>query len=217
MTEYPKYYDFWRFVKLWNRLHDGRIPKIDPLYFNAILDFNYQNNRFYHALGHIEEGLEEFDEVKDLLVNPDELELAWRSHDVIYNTHKTDNERRSAELVSSILKKSGASEVRIKKIVDLILVTDHKTLPKDSDEGYIVDIDLTIFGKSIERYKEYVGAVRKEYFWVNDGDFAKGRTKILNYFLERPQIYYTEFFRKKYDAHARINIKREIQELSAQV
>ena len=211
--ELTRYQDIQRFIDLWKRLHSPNFTKLDPHIVKSLFDAVYKN-RSYHNDLHINECLEEFDGVVDLLESPEEFEIAQYSHDIIYNTQKKDNEQQSADFISNLMFESGISEKRIKKTRDLILVTNHLTLPKNSDEEFMVDIDLSILGKPDARYKEYAQGIRKEYSWVSDKDFAQGRRSILNRFLNRPRMYYTEFFRKKYESQARVNLKKEIVELS---
>jgi len=212
----PRYYDFARFSKLWRKLHTPKTPELNPLYVKVNLDTIYESDfRFYHGVPHINQGLEEFDQVKHLLENPNELEIGWYFHDAVYDTKTKNNEEKSAEFLSCLLDKSGVLADKIMRTSRIIRVTDHKTPPENLDEEVIVDIDLSIFGQSKEKYLWYSEEIRKEYLWVPEEQFKQGRRLILENFLGRDRIYYTSHFRDKYESQARANLKSEIKRLSA--
>ncbi len=134
-------------------------------------------------------------------------------HDEIYSPRVRDNELKSAEDFSNQLEKRGISWDLILKIKQIILMTDHKTRPKNIDEQFACDIDLSIFGKSNQIYEEYSRNIRREYSWVPERLYRDKRKDILNYFLERDRIYYTDFFNSRYEEMARDNISDEIKKL----
>ncbi len=70
----------------------------------------------------------------------------------------------------------------------------------------LVDIDLAILGQPRDRYEQFEHQIREEYAWVPTADFAKGRTAIPRNFLNRPSIYGSDSFRKRYERHARSNL-----------
>ena len=213
----PRYYDFSRFLNIWYKLHEGRIPKpkVDPSYVKSNLDLRYENSsRKYHGVFHIDQGLEEFDKVRSLLESPEELAIAWYFHDVIYDTKSKDNEGKSARLAYDMLNRSGVEQVKAERIKNIILTTDHQTPPKTIDEQLVIDIDLSILGQNEDKYNWYSNGIRKEYSWVPEQQFKEGRLNILKSFLERPSIYYTDHFKEKYEKTARVNLEREIQSLS---
>jgi predicted metal-dependent HD superfamily phosphohydrolase len=210
--EYSLYYNPERFESLWHRLHDNKRPKVDPNFVKAHLDMHYETGRYYHDQSHINSLLREFNELKEkqLLEHPNELELAIYAHDVIYDAKAKDNESQSANWICSLLERSGVDKNKAERVRSLIEASDHKNPPKDNDSAYFLDIDLSIFGKTEEVYDKYAEAIRKEYSWVSEEDYRKGRSQVLRHFLAREKIYYTEFFRNKYEYQARINLEREL-------
>ena len=65
-----------------------------------------------------------------------------------------------------------------------------------------------------EDYDKYAAKIRKEYSWVPDDQYRIGRKKVLQDFLNRPRIYFTERAGKELEQQARVNIEREIARLS---
>ena len=76
--------------------------------------------------------------------------------------------------------------------------------------------ETTILGTSAEIYKEYSKAIRKEYSWVSESAYCKGRQKALQSFIEREKIYFTDDMKIRYEDQARNNIHSEIKLLNTQ-
>lgn len=203
-----------KWVNLWGRL--GIQEELNQLFFELIKSYS-QKHRYYHNLTHIEKGLSEFDSVKEFLDNPDELEMAWWFHDIIYDPKRKDNEEKSARFASRKLTLAGIGDKTIDTVKRLILTTKHHETETDliqrDDEKYIVDIDLSILGKPREEFDEYERNIRKEYYWASDEHFREGRSRILKMFINRTYIYHTDFFRQKYEEQARMNIERSLIQL----
>ncbi len=192
----------WRI--LWQTLPNA--GNTDSIYFKLVERYS-EKHRAYHNGSHVEHCLEEFDEIKGFLSHPNEVEIAIWFHDAIYETKSDKNEEKSAQWAEEELKKADADEDSIRIVRDLILATKHHESQHDSDAMYFLDIDLSIFGSPPELYKEYETNIRKEYKWVPFFIFRKKRKEILNSFLNRDRIFFTEFFRKKYEKNARVNLK----------
>jgi predicted metal-dependent HD superfamily phosphohydrolase len=187
-----------------------RAPSIDGLIMA------YQSpSRHYHNLKHICECLDELDAVKELCAAPDAVELAIWYHDVVYDATRGDNEERSADIASTALRSAGASQPLIDQVRLLILATKHAGVPADDDAMILVDIDLSILGRTAEEFATYEQAIRREYAHVAEQAFRAGRAKILQRFLERAAIYGVAFMRQKYEASARANLNRSIKLLTS--
>jgi predicted metal-dependent HD superfamily phosphohydrolase len=85
--------------------------------------------------------------------------------------------------------------------------------PGTADGRLLVDIDLSIFGRSGARFDAYERAIRREYDHVPERAFAKGRAAILRGFLDRPAIYLTNHFKRRYEPAARENLRRSVERL----
>ena len=83
-----------------------------------------------------------------------------------------------------------------------------------NDVAYLVDIDLSILGADSETYDWYEQAIRKEYKKVPGFIFKNKRKEILRSFLVGDFIYQTVYFQYKYEAQARLNLARAVENLS---
>ena len=152
-----------------------------------------------------------------LIDDPDAVEIALWYHDAVYKTQLgSDSERESAELAIQRLSKAGVAQSLIDETACLILATKHQNTARfEANDKYLVDIDLSILGKPEPEFDEYELDIRDEYSWVPKADFKKGRSEILEGFLQREKIYSTGFFREKYEDQARNNLQRSIGKLNS--
>ncbi len=170
--------------------------------------------RAYHNWGHVEHCLKELESYPIDKTKAALLTIALMYHDAIYDPH--DPYGQYHEYLSSLRAEQdmlflGISEEKCAVIARLILCTSHAKYPlKDPDERLMCDIDLTIFGQPWEKYQEYADAIRQEYSFVSDQEYATGRKKVLSKFMERPRIFQTDFFYDKYEAQARANLLKEL-------
>ena len=171
--------------------------------------------RAYHNLDHIGHCLSEFESAKDLAQNHVAIEAAIWFHDAVYDTHKKDNEERSADLADEILQAADKPIEFRESVGSLIRATKHQAQPVFNDACLLTDIDLSILGQDPVRYAEFERQIRHEYSWVADKDFAAGRSVILKGFLHREHIFNTPTFAVKYDEKARVNLAWAINQLGA--
>lgn len=167
--------------------------------------------RFYHTLeGHIADCLTEFDKVRCRARHPYAVEAAIWLHDAHYDTHRHDNEERSARLARKILNGRSSDTTHTE---DLILFTKRHASPRSIDEKILSDIDLAILGAPQKTFVRYEQNIRREYAWIPEKAFCERRREILQKFLKRKNIYHLDVFRKKYEKRARHNIRRSIRKL----
>jgi len=102
-----------RWNKLVKRLAGNPPPKSS---FSRIMAAYSESHRFYHTFTHIEHCLSEFDEVKGLVESPDEVEYAIWLHDMVYDTHASDNEEKSAEIAKGMLFEASCPVMKVRRI-----------------------------------------------------------------------------------------------------
>ncbi len=172
-----------------------------------------QPQRHYHNLDHIAECLAEFESARHLAGHPVAVELAIWYHDAIYDPRAQDNEERSAELAKQRIAEAGGKPGLCNAVATLVLATQTHDPRLHPDAPVLVDVDLSILGVPSERFLEYDGQIRREYGWVPDAPFAAKRAEILERFLARERIYFTDLFFAKYEQRARTNLQNSVRAL----
>jgi predicted metal-dependent HD superfamily phosphohydrolase len=179
------------------------------------------SDRHYHDINHVETLLRLLSDHRALLADPTSVEAAIWFHDAVYDTHRNDNEAKSAELAEARLC-STASDDQLSCITTMIRATKDHALPSYSDEraaadcALFLDMDLAVLGAADSDFAAYERAVRLEYDWVNEPMWVAGRRRVLESFLARPNIYASPVFRSKYEAAARSNLSRALEALDTQ-
>lgn len=150
-----------------------------------------------------EQGIQDFDA----------LIFAIWYHDIIYKPTKKDNEDKSAIFAENHIKMMLFDQKRLKNIKKLIVSTKkHKIIiGENMDNAYLLDMDLSILGTNWETYENYTQQIRNEYKIYPDFMYKPGRKKVLQHFLVRETLYFTEAYRNKFESQARKNIKKEIE------
>lgn len=143
-----------------------------------------------------------------------ELMYALFYHDAVYDTRAHDNEERSMLLARTDGQALGLDETFMDRSGHLIMATRHSEHPEDAETQRMIDLDLMVLGADPTRYDTYARAIRAEYAWVGEKEFAEGRAAVLQQFLARPYVFSTESFRAHYEAQARENMRRELAALS---
>ena len=182
--------------------------------YNKLITGYSEKHRHYHSLQHLKYILLSFDESKQLAEHPHEVELALWFHDAIYKIFAKDNEQASAEWAKEFLQTQQASDSLIANVYKHIMATLHNAECSDNDSALVVDIDLAILGVSAEVYEKFEQNVRKEYRLIPSFIYRKKRKEILQFFLDRKNIYHHEFFRKKYENQARTNLETALINLN---
>jgi predicted metal-dependent HD superfamily phosphohydrolase len=143
--------------------------------------------------------------------------LAGWFHDAVHDpkASRGANEGASAVLAHDALSGLGVTLTSLGAVCRLVCLTaDHRPTPNDRSGAVLCDADLSILGADQERYDDYVSDVRAEYAHVSDDDWRTGRRAVLRSFLDRPTIFHTHPGRDRWEAAARSNISRELEQLS---
>ena len=88
--------------------------------------------------------------------------------------------------------------------------------------NFFLDCDLSILSSPYEEesksgmpsYASYAEWIRKEYIHMTIEKYCEGRHKVMQKFLEKPQIYLVEGVRESYEEKARENIAKEMEKLA---
>lgn len=197
----------------WKKLMDSfSIPENKETYTKLVSCYS-EKHGYYHSSEHIEATLSHLNTVRDLADKPNEIELALWFHDAIYKIFSTTNELDSANWCSEFLIANVVEKGIIERVHRLIMATIHSAELQTKDEKLMVDIDLSILGAEPKVYDHFEHNVRKEYRFIPYFLYRKKRKEILNSFLEREQVYSTDYFYNKWEANARNNLNRAISNL----
>lgn len=169
--------------------------------------------RQYHTIDHLEAMISDLKEVKPMILDWDTTLFAVFYHDIIYRASSSTNEGDSAKLAMQRLSEIGYPAEKVAKCANMILATKQHELSEDNDTNYLTDADLAILGKSPYDYQKYSEQIREEYSIYPDFMYNTGRKKALQHFLQMESIYKTEYFSKKYEKQARVNVKNELETL----
>jgi len=171
-----------------------------------------QQSRYYHNLKHLEAMFFELENSTLKVHNLDTLQFSIFYHDIVYNSLKSDNEHQSALLFYKRI--SNTTFPYLEECRTQIELTKAHLKSDDNNTNILMDLDLSILGKSSNEYQTYRENIRKEYHIFPNFLYGLGRKNVLKSLLSQDAIYKTEFFQQKYEAQARINLKRELSELS---
>ena len=145
----------------------------------------------------------------DEIADWDAVEMAVWFHDVIYEIDGSENEIKSADFFREQSDQMMTPEFR-QEVCDMILTTMHnKNVPR-GDACYVVDVDLSSLGMPWESFKKDSDDIRKERISLSDKEFLASQRPFLQALLDRPRIFFTDFYGNLYESHARANIQRQL-------
>lgn len=192
----------------------GRVPEQWLGLGEELLARWNETHRRYHDERHLEDVLLALNHLsvrgERIMI---ETQLAAWFHDAIY--HGADggaDELDSARLATASLHAVGLDSGLSGAVGRLIVETaPGRSIPDPPAAlAHLLDADLSIFAASPTRYAEYASAVREEYAHVPQGDFATGRSRILDTYLAQPTIYRTGTALELWEHRARANLAQEM-------
>jgi predicted metal-dependent HD superfamily phosphohydrolase len=202
----------------WAKLLDRyRVPAADAYpVFDVLVAAYSAADRHYHNLEHVAEVLRVASRLTAITDDPGAVQLAGWFHDAVYDPRAADNEARSAELAVTLLGPVGVPASELDRVTRLIRATAHLAddrPPGDRETAILLDADLAILGAAPDRYSRYAAAIRREYGWLADADYRAGRTRVLDRFLARPRLFWTDLAYQEGEERARVNMTAERAQL----
>ncbi len=195
-----------RFEALWRRCVESP-PSPDSATVFAELQRLYASpDRRFHTLDHIGDCVRHVDEVARLLADADAVELALWFHDAVYEHGAATNERRSAEMF--LERSKGARPAFRRRVCGLILATLHADTVQGHDRRFMVDIDLAGFGAPWDEFMCKGALIRAEFPDQTDAEFYAKQVPFLQRLQQRPNMFATDYYRKRYEATAQDNLRR---------
>ncbi len=195
----------------WRNLVIQFDEKPDEQMRDMVFNCHSERHRKYHNLSHVYALLDDADIYQKEIRDFNAVCFAIWFHDVIYQTRRNDNEEKSAQFASKVLKKLSVLREMAEKVRQMILATKHHDDEHcTADCKLFTDLDLSILGASRDRYAAYQKAIREEYAWVPNFMYKKARKKVLTAFLKKDQIYSSGLIGKQLERQARENITMEL-------
>ena len=177
-----------------------------------------EKHRYYHTLEHLNSLIELVNTYKDKVVNRPYVLFSLYYHDIVYNTLKSNNEEKSADLAKKRLNTFIENKELVNSVDKLIIATKKHIVADDInnfDSLFFLDCDLAILGSNRERYITYTEQIRNEYKIYPDIMYKKGRIKVLEHFLQMDSIYKTPEIKQKFENQAIDNMKYELSILNS--
>jgi predicted metal-dependent HD superfamily phosphohydrolase len=182
---------------------------------DALLSAYGDPSRGYHDLLHLTEVLDRVDELGEATAVGDDtaVRLAAWFHDGVYDGLRGDEDRSALWAEDALADTPYAAEV-----ARLVRLTEHHDPGPDDLAGQVLcDADLAILAAEPSRYAAYVEGVRRDYAHIGDGDFAAGRSAVLQDLDARARLFHTAYARERWEPAARANLAAELKTLAPQV
>ncbi|MEY4766602.1 MAG: hypothetical protein RI907_3275 [Pseudomonadota bacterium] len=176
-----------------------------------LLPLYAQPHRAYHNAVHVRALLAHADRHADLVHDLLAVKLAAWFHDAVYDPASQDNEELSAQLAERTLAEWGCEPARVASVASKVRATAaHAWTDGDPDTALFLDFDLSVLAAPPAVYDAYARQIAAEYAWVPPEAYRAGRAGVLQRFLARPQLYFTERLRAQWETQARANLAREL-------
>lgn len=185
----------------------------DPLRDELLAAYAGPDRRF-HDTRHLREVLDHLVELAGAgaAFDPIPVGLAAWFHDSLYDGERDSEERAAAWAVAALADR--VEEAVVAEVRRLVLLTEsHWPDPGDDNGAALSDADLAVLAGDPARYADYVAAVRAEFGYLDDAEFAAGRIHLIEKLLERSAIFHTRHGVQVWEAAARTNLATELAAL----
>lgn len=202
-----------RIHTVWQGVFAEALPSVMEAEWASIKKSYDSNGRYYHNLEHLGYMLNLLEATGASPQDPTCLRAAILYHDVVYAVNNKGNETKSAKRAQRFLTGIGWPDERVARCVRHIQATAKHNASADSDTALLLDLDLAILGDAPAAYDAYASNIRREYRRYPDFLYRRGRAKMLQFFLAKPEIYRTAAIREQREVQARRNLSRELDGL----
>jgi predicted metal-dependent HD superfamily phosphohydrolase len=167
-----------------------------------------QPGRHYHNQAHIDALLAHLAVVLDIVDAPAAVELAIWYPDAVCQPAARDNEAKSARLFVTHAGGILAAEL-VAQVVAMIEATERHLRPTTGSPRFLVDcallldMDRSILGAPTAVFARYEADIRREYAMVPEVAYRAGRLAVLERFLARDRLYFSDYFHARLEAQAR--------------
>ncbi|CZR63146.1 uncharacterized protein PAC_13043 [Phialocephala subalpina] len=177
--------------------------------------------RKYHTTSHINSMLRCLSTSSSHSNNPTALKLFILFHDIVYDPQRHDNELQSIVVFETFADELSIPQDMHKTVDRYIKATISHTIDPsdepDEDLKLCLDFDLEVLSREEAEYRLYSSQIREEYRHFGEQEYAEGRVAVLEKFLGRERLFFTDEFYEKFEERARRNLQFEIKELRAKL
>ena len=199
--------------------------KFDSKSLSSLRSLYDSSDRHYHNNEHINQCLFHLNDFflnnntrQFLKLTSSDKKRLWRIvyvsilyHDIVYNPYDRFNELNSAELFLSDGIKWLNSDDTTAVYNTILMTARHLHEFSDSElklyEALMLDIDLAGFADGLRNDDL---TIRQEFKHIDDYTYYSNRRNFLQCLINKRRIYYTDFFKTKYEESARQNIINKI-------
>jgi predicted metal-dependent HD superfamily phosphohydrolase len=184
----------------------------------ALISRYTEPQRHYHTIEHINSMLIYYKQYCYEIEDESVIKLAILFHDWIYDPRAQGNELESIKCFQEFADEMNLPQPMRSRVSEYIERTITHTLPikdgeADSDLRLFLDFDLEVLSRNSTDYALYAEQIRQEYSHFTESDYCVGRIKVLEAFLERHRLYFSDAFHRMHEENARENLKGEIEML----
>lgn len=208
----------------WKEATEGLDSSVCDTWFTKLQEAYSEEKRTYHNLDSLREKLNCYYEIKDNLKNPQAVLFALFFQNFEYDPKALDGENKNLEYFNAFADEAeipADSPLREQASELLKVAATHSTDAHKiggafggEDAHYFLDLDMAVLGSSAENYADYREKIRGEYSFLSEPMYTALRLKVLQNFVQIPNIFATKEFREKYEEQARQNIQAEVELLS---
>ncbi|XP_003400967.1 uncharacterized protein LOC100650013 isoform X2 [Bombus terrestris] len=208
----------------WKEAIDGLNSDVCDTWFTKLQEAYSEEKRTYHNLDSLHDKLNHYYEIKNNLKNPQAVLLALFFQNFEYDPKALDDENMNLEHFNAFANEAeipADAQLREEACELLKVAATHSTDAHkiggafgSEDAHYFLDLDMAVLGSCPESYAEYREKVRGEYSFLSEPMYIALRLKVLQNFVQIPNIFATKEFREKYEEQARQNIQAEVELLS---
>lgn len=204
------------------------VNKFIDEWWYIIFNFYQQKQRYYHTMNHIQHLIKNCIKYSKDIENVTIVLLSIWFHDIVYDPKKHDNEIQSIEIfkifidhATNIFNNDIFDKELIQKVIDYIDATIKHQIKdeylKDNDIKWFLDFDLAILSEQEDIYNIYAKNIRNEYIHVESPTYEDKRSQVMQKFLDRKELYFTQQFKQDFETIARQNVANEIQLLQSSI
>src|SRR6185503_2186506 len=171
-----------------------------------------QPHRGYHNQDHLDELIELARQHTPDLDEAEQLALLF--HDAIYvpGAPRGDNERLSGLLMRATVAALGLKGLDLDRAARIVDATTHAD-PPPSEAARVCDLDLWRLAAPWEAFQRHALGIRHEYLhlFADEASFWQARASFYQGMLAKPRLFATDAFVDKFEAQARLNMRRALQ------